>query len=329
MQVSICTPCRLHFGLIDLNGKLKRVDGGVGVALSTPCVDLTIKTTNNKELFIQPEIPIVRDLIHRFYEKIVRKNIPGLQIKLHSTIPSHVGLGSKTQISLALATALSRIERKEISIRDLAYRMGRGGTSGIGTTAFEKGGFILDGGHSFGPTLQKSNFLPSRASQAHPPPVLFQMDFPSEWRFVLALPPVEEGAHGSREIDMFKKFCPIPDKDVEGVCRIILMKLLPGVVERNCVGVGEALNQLQTIGFKKIEINLQSPLIPELMKLAVEGGADGSGMSSFGPVVYSLTDSETKARNIVQIWEEKLRLNSEKPGKVWISPVRNTGATIT
>ena len=32
-RIEITTPARLHFGLIDMNGELGRVDGGVGLAL--------------------------------------------------------------------------------------------------------------------------------------------------------------------------------------------------------------------------------------------------------------------------------------------------------
>ena len=32
----ISTPARLHFGLIDMNGKIGRIDGGVGLALDSP-----------------------------------------------------------------------------------------------------------------------------------------------------------------------------------------------------------------------------------------------------------------------------------------------------
>ncbi len=329
MNVSVRTPNRLHFGLIDLNGKLNRVDGGVGVALTTPNISLSVETINTNEVSIQPDNPLVRDLIYLFYDKFVYDKPPsGLQVTLHSTIPSHVGLGSKTQLSLAIATALSKIEKINVPIHKLAHGMGRGGTSGIGIAAFEAGGFILDGGHRFGDNEEKTAFLPSRSSNAFPPPILFQQTLPSEWRFVLALPSIDKGAHGSHEVNIFQQYCPIPEDEVREVCRIILMQLLPGVIERDCSTVGIALNQLQTIGFKKIEIDLQSPIIKELIKLALGEGATGSGMSSFGPIVYALTDTEAKANQLSQTWDKYFRSESNTQGKVWISTVQNSGAVI-
>ena len=38
MKVYVETPCRLHFSLIDMNGRIGRVDGSVGLALSYPNV---------------------------------------------------------------------------------------------------------------------------------------------------------------------------------------------------------------------------------------------------------------------------------------------------
>ena len=35
-RVILSTPARLHFGLLDLNGEIGRIDGGVGLALESP-----------------------------------------------------------------------------------------------------------------------------------------------------------------------------------------------------------------------------------------------------------------------------------------------------
>ena len=48
MRVFIKTPCRLHFSLIDLNGSLNRVDGGIGLALKKP--NFTIEVLDRESL---------------------------------------------------------------------------------------------------------------------------------------------------------------------------------------------------------------------------------------------------------------------------------------
>ncbi|MBS7628477.1 hypothetical protein KEJ23_00610, partial [Candidatus Bathyarchaeota archaeon] len=49
-----------------------------------------------------------------------------------------------------VATSISKLLNLNLTVYELAKIMGRGGTSGIGVAAFDKGGLILDGGHSFG-----------------------------------------------------------------------------------------------------------------------------------------------------------------------------------
>ena len=40
------TPARLHFGLIDMNGEIGRIDGGVGLALDSPQTLIEAKKSN-------------------------------------------------------------------------------------------------------------------------------------------------------------------------------------------------------------------------------------------------------------------------------------------
>ena len=47
MKVYVKTPARLHLGLIDLNGDLGRLFGGIGVAIDYP--NVTLKTEISRE----------------------------------------------------------------------------------------------------------------------------------------------------------------------------------------------------------------------------------------------------------------------------------------
>ena len=46
-QIAIRTPSRLHFSLIDLNGKVGRIDGSVGLAISQPEFLIVAQTANS------------------------------------------------------------------------------------------------------------------------------------------------------------------------------------------------------------------------------------------------------------------------------------------
>jgi beta-ribofuranosylaminobenzene 5'-phosphate synthase len=46
---------------------------------------------------------------------------------------------------------LWELYHQPLYVREIARVITRGGTSGMGTAAFEAGGFLVDGGHGFGP----------------------------------------------------------------------------------------------------------------------------------------------------------------------------------
>ncbi|MDD1742077.1 MAG: DUF98 domain-containing protein, partial [Methanotrichaceae archaeon] len=205
-----------------------------------------------------------------------------------------------------------------------AQVINRGGTSGIGTAAFDLGGFIIDGGHTFGPGKQKTDFRPSSASKGvNPPPVIARHDFPKDWNIVLAIPNLPQGAYGQREIDVFKDYCPVPTKDVHELCYEILVRMVPSLVEQNLDDFGFAVNRIQELGFKRIEVMLQDPLVHKLMRDMRAAGAACSGLSSFGPTVYAITDYQSK--DIASVAREVME---NVGGDVLITNARNEGARI-
>jgi len=69
------------------------------------------------------------------------------------------------------------------------------------------------------------------------------------------------------------------------------MKMLPAVVEQDIESFGNSIDRVQTVGFKRRELELQ-PFCAGLVEFMRENGALGAGMSSFGPAVYGITDSK-------------------------------------
>lgn len=224
-SVSITSPSRLHFSLIDRNGEFGRVDGGIGVALNEPSMKIEVSAVDKEvEEKVNPEevVPVLERMKSRI-EPALKGNY---RVEILKKLPSHVGLGSRTQLSLSVAKAITVLENRSHGVVELAELVGRGGTSGIGTAAFDKGGFILDGGHVFRREKNeskkgmeneeiKTSFLPSSASKVSPPPVLFQHALPNDWFFVVAIPMVKWGAHRLEEVEIFRRYCPIEREEVE------------------------------------------------------------------------------------------------------------------
>lgn len=310
-MLEITTPSRLHLTLIDMNASIGRVDGSIGLTLDNPVIKIKARKSDIIEITGRSEhIERIRNST-----KSLLPDGEGIQISIEEDYPSHIGLGSGTQAALAAGMAVSELYDPGLSVHEIAIKVGRGGTSGIGVAAFEKGGFILDGGHKFS---QKRAFLPSAASKLSPAPVLLRKEFP-DWDIVIIVPE-QKGASQQSEVDIFRKECPVPLNEVEALSHVILMQLLPALFENDIVTFGKSIYAIQELGFKKREVELQ-PASFDLIQALRDGGANGAGMSSFGPTVYAFGED---TENLKKIAGELLG----GKGLVFSTRARNRGAII-
>ncbi len=310
-MVLVSAPARIHITLVDLNGALGRIDGGAGFALHEPRVEVRVEQAD--ELVVSG---VHAEVAERAAKRVLSAfSLPGAEVEVCRAYPRHVGLGSGTQLSLAVASGICRAYGIEVGVRKLARVTGRGGTSGIGVAAFEGGGFVLDGGHSL---RVKSGFLPSSASDAPPPPVLLRHPMP-EWEVAVVLPALGERVHSRREVGVFRDFCPLPLSQVREVCHILLMKLLPALAEEDIESFGEGINLLQEVGFKGVEVMLQRREVREVLE-ACQRLSYGAGLSSFGPVIYALPRSPAEFAEAVSARRDV--------SCVWFTRADNTGAVV-
>jgi beta-ribofuranosylaminobenzene 5'-phosphate synthase len=303
--------------LIDMNGEIGRVDGGAGLTLSSPNIRITAEEAE------EVSIEGLQGFADRM-KKAAKTLLPegkGIRINVQEVYPAHVGFGSGTQSSLAAAAAVNELYGLGKSVRELALTVKRGGTSGIGVTAFEKGGFIVDGGHKF---KDKGGFMPSAASRVPPGPVLFREDFP-DWDIVIAIPN-EKGMHDQEEIDVFKEFCPLPIEEVREVAHMVLMKMMPAVIEGDIESFGAAVNHVQTVGFNKRESTIWPGFVKNIASL-MRSRSYGAGVSSFGPVVYAFVDNREEGRQLQT--EVQKMLDESVGGVTMMTRAKNSGAGIS
>lgn len=323
-RVIIQAPARIHLGLIDMNGSLGRVDGGIGLALEEPSTLLEARRSEglaviggDEDTRRRAEAACRQMLSHLGIEG-------GVELTLRRTLTSHAGLGSGTQMALASAAAVCGLFAREFPPATLAAVTGRGGTSGIGTAAFAAGGFIVDGGHHFGPGRDKSDFRPSSASGGvKVSPVVARLDFPEDWQVVIATPAAARGASGAREHDIFRTHCPVPSSEVGDICREIVMRLLPGIQDHDLDLFGRSVNRLQELGFKKVEQSIQHPRTAALMGAMCAAGAACAGLSSFGPTVFAVTDTGAAA-----VGAAAREVLAGTGGEVVVTRACNSGARI-
>lgn len=323
MRVIIKTPSRLHFCLIDMNGSLGRINGSLGLALNYPNFILEAIPSNDLKV-IGNQTRLVKEAALNFYNKVKVDSKTRLSIK--RVIPRHIGLGSTTQTLLGVGTALSHIHKLDLNAVRLAKIMSRGGTSGIGVYAHQFGGLILDGGHEAKITDRNELFVPSSVSNLPPPPVLFRDNFPREWKFVISIPNEKKGLHGLKEVNIFKERCPVPSEDVDRICRIILIKMLPALLEKNIEEFGSGLTSLQNLGFARTAHDLVHPTVKACMNFMLEKGAYGAGQSSFGPATYGLVEGEEEAKELSE--KTKKFLNKFEGGTVFYSEANNSGVEV-
>jgi beta-ribofuranosylaminobenzene 5'-phosphate synthase len=324
-RIVIRTPSRVHVTLIDMHGGLGRVDGGIGITLDEPAV--LIEAELSPLLSVSGGDAVIQERVGQIATDVLRKLGAGgsVAITVRSHYPAHVGLGSGSQLSLAVARAIAELHGRHLPVKELARLVGRGGTSGIGTAAFDYGGFIVDGGHTFGAGGEKSDFRPSAASRGvSPPPVIARHDFPPDWKVLLAIPDVPAGASGNIETDIFRARCPVPLDEVRALSHEILMRMLPGIASRDLALFGSSVNAVQGLGFKKVELSLQPPQVIGLIPVLRDAGAAGAGLSSFGPTVYAIGDTGMSAI------EQAARsfMKESGGGKTLITTGRNSGATV-
>lgn len=317
-EVRITTPSRLHFSLIDLNGKLGRIDGGFGLAINEPNFRIVAEPSTT----IHVESSTYRERACEILARLQKNyHFPGMKLKLLSEIPTHSGFGSGTQLSLGIAAAVNVLYSLNLNLLELANAVGRGGTSGIGVAAFDTGGFIIDGGHRY--PEQKSSFLPSAAADnISPPPILLRHTFP-EWQLLIVMPNCER-IYGEQELNLFRTLCPQPASVAPTLSHLLLLKILPAILENDMHSFGETLNEIQTFGWKKVEIDAQGVELQQTLEFLQSNGALGAGVSSWGPAICAVSDDIEGLKQKTETFLKKL----PSGGTCFITSANNTGAYI-
>ena len=286
-SITVQTGARLHFGLLAVQASSGRNFGGVGLMVESPGCVLSVERSERDECSAESEMAI-RLIIWRDeyrHRAPAEHRPPACHIRLSQTMPSHSGLGSGTQTSLALAAALSRLSgEQDVSALELARRVDRGARSALGIHGFELGGLLVEGGKRH----------PEEIS-----PLVARLDFPSEWRVLLVTPNDRRGLSGDSERAAFSRLTPMPASLTETLCRIVLMELLPAVANAEFSSAAAALRefgQLNGSHFAPVQGGIfADPQMAVLAKWLIDQDCVGVGQSSWGPTLWILCRDEPNA----------------------------------
>ena len=311
-SVSVVAPARLHLGFLDLNGGLGRRFGSIGLAISSPRTTLTIRIGRQGEI-VGPESARVGGHLEAMQQWL------GLggphRVRIEEAIPSHVGLGSGTQLALAVAAGVRALHGLPLDSAGDAVRLRRGARSGVGVGLFDSGGLVVDGGHGSGHGTA---------------PIICRIPFPEHWRVLIVRDPTRQGLHGSNEAEAFTKLPPFPAQSADFLCRLVLMKGLPALAECDLPSFGAAVRDMQLLlgdHFAPMQggRRFTSPEVGACLDALGRAGAHGVGQSSWGPTGFAFTSSAAEADRLAGL----ARQSHGKGLDIRVCTGLNRGADIT
>ncbi len=332
MSFLVRTGSRLHFGLLSLaplgsswpdgEGQPRlaaRRYGGVGLMVEDPGV--CVMATPAREWSAEgPLSDRALDFARHVEQALTQQRGAGpgcLHIRIEAAAPEHVGLGTGTQLGLAVARAAAAAWGIEADLACLARWSGRGGRSAIGTHGFEQGGLLVDGGKRAVDELA---------------PLAARIEFPPSWRVVLTFPTLRSpgalGLYGSEEGAAFAQLAVDDPHRTEALCRLVLLGLLPAARQADLEAFGEALydfNRRSGEAFAALQGGAHAyGAVADLVAFWRHQGVRGVGQSSWGPAVFAVVADAAEAHHRAR----SLRRQGPGPVDVLITAARNQGASI-
>lgn len=324
MKVVVQASARLHMGFYNFLSDGVAY-GGLGAAIEYPSVVVKVYRHSGEGVKVFNRSTVeVQDCV----ESVVKVlSLSGVSIEILSAVPRHVGLGSTTQTTLAIAYATSKLLGLNYKVKELAVKLCRGMDSGIGVAAFEVGGFIVDSGRRVG----EGGRVLCPASVSDLPQPVFRAPIPRSWSFAVVIPKKRRGLDEVSE----RRAMDAPQqvsKDVQlELYKLVFLYMIPALLRRDIETFGKALTKLQfTVGeyFSKYQGGVFCcEEAEEAVKAMLKHGAKGVGQSSWGSTVYGLVEGQATAKRLCRkVLEEVVARGVE--AECLTVKVRNRGADV-
>lgn len=209
------------------------------------------------------------------------------RLEVFEAIPPHAGLGSGTQLALAVGSAFAQSRALDLTPYDIAACLGRGARSGIGIATFESGGAVLDSG----------------PRQGDLPQLVARVPFPEDWRVLLVFDPNAHGLDGTEEAAAFDTLPAFPEHERGDLERRIGSHALPALescdFEAFCAEVGH-LQTLMGAYFAPLQGGAYtSPRVAHVIESLRTQGVTGLGQSSWGPTGFAFAASEDAGKELM------------------------------
>jgi beta-RFAP synthase len=314
MTVWVEAAARLHFGVLDPRGVTGRRFGGVGAAAPAPTLLVSASRAGAVEAHgedAQRAAEFARRALAHFHLD------DGVRVTVERALPLHAGLGSGTQLGLAVGRAVTELFGVTADAPAIAAAVGRGRRSAVGTWTFADGGLVVEGGHA-------AEF----AAATRLAPLVARLTFPASWRCVVAVPHGASAMSGTGE-DAALEALPAPsDAEVRRVADLVHAVMLPAVLRDDLPTFGKALSEVQCINgrwFAPAQGGIFAPGASDrLARRMIEWGVAGVGQSSWGPTVYGIVEGEEEAAPLAASLRDELG----STGQVYAGAFRTSGARV-
>ena len=224
-------------------------------------------------------------------------------VEVVSAPPAHVGLGSGTQLALAVAAGVETLAGgpgpdgpgvgPEAAL-ELVRATGRGRRSSVGAYGFALGGLVIVAGRLGADKV---------AAPAGVSPLVARALLPAEWRGVLVVERGVEGLHGDRERTAFEALAPVDRGLTAELARIAWLELVPAALEGKFEAFAAAFGaygRLAGVPFAAASRALPfHGSIERLLERVAAAGFPGAAQSSWGPALVVCCAGETEAAGLV------------------------------
>ncbi len=308
MTVTVSAGYRVHLGFYRFSDP-PYAYGSLGASIVFPRLTLSIIQAENNELTIKTPTTESKRIIENILTCLAPEFKGKIEVK--GPIKHHVGLGTRTRLTMALLTALEKLGILMDDIVSAAFNLGVGRFSSVGIHSFLKGGIVIDSGRIEGVNA--------------PPSVIARFKPPKAWRIIVVLPEGIKGLDESRE----EPIMTAPKKHPkQRELYSALLSFMHSLVSGNFDIFASSLEKIQYLTgeyFSKYQGGIycceESSLIAEALK---KSGASGIGQSSWGPVVYGFVPSPKRAKSVVKEIKKSLDDMGIKCN-IWVSKISNVG----
>ena len=336
--VEVSTPARLHIGMLSFGVPEVRAYGGVGFMIDRPGVHLRI-TRSDRFAARGPLALRALECARACAEAWGLGETAACEIEVMRVPDSHAGLGSGTQLGLAVAAGVRHLFHpstvgktsatpspgktsaapspadgspcssdgpwlfENSDALELARAAGRGRRSCIGVYGFSGGGMIVEGGR-----LLRDDHAGENDTSRTFSPLVARVRLPAEWRCVVIGQSGAIGLHGDPEKQAFALLPPVPMEISAELSRIALMDLLPAAIEGRFVEFSEAVFRYGLLAGKPFErassrlAHAEATL--RLIERLRDMGVHGAAQSSWGPTVMACCASLAAAEQLVERFAE-------------------------